>query len=461
MDFVASKELSGLIVIPVFEKKEAEALKKAEELTGAKTEFKAKKNEFLLLRGKKSVLLYGLGEKIELKNIRLMAASVVSTCEELKEKNATLVSMPEDCLKAFVEACLIYEYSFDKYKKRDEEKIAIEKIFLPNIGKEVSEAIIVAKAQNYTRSLANEPSSIATPEYVQHQAALLAKENDLKIKVLESSELRKLGLNGIAEVGSGSDHPPRLVILEYNPSGKKTVCLVGKGITFDTGGLQIKPGRYMHGMKYDKTGACVVLGTIKAVSELKLDVHVVALMALAENGVSDRAYKPGDIIKIGEKTIEILHTDAEGRLVLADALTYSKNYKPDEVIDLATLTGAILVCLGSEAAGVFSNDSKLEKDLIQAGEETGERLWPFPMWDEYSEKMKGTISDLKNISGWSPDDPDSILAACFLKEFVPEKTKWAHLDIAGVDNTDGKGFYKEGNTGFGVRLLTEYLKKQV
>ena len=359
-------------------------------------------------------------------------------------------------------------YSFDKYKKKEpkSEKKKLEKvIFFVADKKEEKNAVdgvrvgkIVAEATNFSRAIANEPPNVATPEYVASQAKKVADEHRLKITVFDRKEIQKRGMHALLAVNSGSDKEPRFVVMEYWGGGnEKPFAVVGKGITFDSGGISIKPANDMDKMKFDKAGACAVIGIMKSAAELKLEVNLVGVMALTENVLGRGGYKPGDIIQQKQKSIEVLNTDAEGRVILSDALTYAiDEYQPQAVMDIATLTGACVVALGDIAAGLFSNDDKLAEKLYEAGRESGEWVWRLPVWKEYDEKNKSEVADLKNI-GEAGGVAGAITAACFLKAFVGE-TKWAHFDIAGTGwNTKPKPYMGLGGTGAGVRVIIEFL----
>ena len=292
------------------------------------------------------------------------------------------------------------------------------------------------------------------------QAKALAKTHKLRLRVFEKAELQKMGMNAFLSVSAGSVQPPKLIVLEWHPANASdTVAVVGKGITFDSGGISLKPANDMDKMKFDKSGACAVLGIMRAASELKLPVHVVGVIAATENLPSGSASKPGDLVKAySGKTIEILNTDAEGRLILADAIAYAeKHYRPSAIIDMATLTGACVIALGDCASGLLSNNDELAERLRVAGDYSGERVWRLPLWDDYGEKIKSDFADVKNTGDGTSG---TITAAMFLKNFVGENTPWAHLDIAGTAwVTKQKGAFNLGSTGVGVRLITHVLKK--
>ncbi len=326
---------------------------------------------------------------------------------------------------------------------------------------QVRDAETLAAAVNYTRRLAHQPANIINPATLATEVRALARRAKLKCAVLTADQLRRLGMNGMLAVGQGARYPACLIQLEYRgvPRSRARTVLVGKAITFDTGGYSLKPRGSMEGMKFDKCGGATVLGVLKAAADLKLKCNLAGLVATAENAVSARAYRPDDILKMmSGKTVEVTNTDAEGRLVLADALWYAqKKLKPTALIDVATLTGGAGAALGTAAAAVMSNDDSLAGDLGEAGRRTHERLWRLPMWDDYRELLKSTEADIKNSSG--KRDAHCIMGGMFLKEFIQEGVPWAHLDIAAVSNDEnGQSPGGKGATGFGVRLLVELLR---
>jgi leucyl aminopeptidase len=323
---------------------------------------------------------------------------------------------------------------------------------LPAGERGLAEGRAIGAGVALTKNLGNTPPNVCTPTWLAEQAQQLARQHGLKVKVLERDEMEQLGMGSFMAVAQGSRQPPKLIVLEYlhGPKGEKPVALVGKGITFDSGGISIKPSDKMDEMKFDMCGGASVLGTFKAVAELKLPVNLVGVVPACENMPGGLAVKPGDIVRsMAGITIEILNTDAEGRLILCDALTYvEKNYQPAYCIDVATLTGAIVVALGGLPTGLFSNTAPLARALLDAGEETGDRAWQMPLWDEYGAMLKSEHADIANISGGR--EAGAITAASFLHRFA-KKMKWAHLDIAA---TAWKG---KRATGRPVPLLTQYL----
>ena len=315
----------------------------------------------------------------------------------------------------------------------------------------------IADGMMTTKQLGNLPGNICTPTYMAKAAQTIKRgQGKLSLQILDEREMKKLGMGALLSVSAGSAQPAKLISLQYRGGtrGSKPVVLVGKGITFDTGGISLKPPASMDEMKFDMCGAATVLGTMQAISHMQLPLNVVGLVACAENMPGSKATKPGDVVtSMSGQTIEILNTDAEGRLVLCDALTYAKRYDPDVVIDMATLTGAVLVALGQETSGLMSNSDKLSEDLYQAGQATGDRTWRLPIWEEYQSLLDSNFADIGNIGGrWA----GTITAACFLARFTKEY-KWAHLDIAGVSWYQGKN---KGATGRPVPMLTEYLMRR-
>jgi leucyl aminopeptidase len=311
----------------------------------------------------------------------------------------------------------------------------------------------IGQGMHLARDLGNLPGNICTPGYLAEQARALGKTHGLKVEVLEKKDMEALGMGSLLSVAKGSDEPPKLIVLHYKGGAKKDkpVALVGKGITFDSGGISLKPGADMDEMKYDMSGAASVLGTLKAVAELKLPINVVGVIPSSENLPSGRASKPGDIVtSMSGQTIEILNTDAEGRLILCDALTYTERFDPAAVVDIATLTGACVIALGNVTSGLLANDDALADELLAAGQAVGDRAWRLPLFEEYQEQLKSNFADMANIGG---RPAGTITAACFLSRYT-EKYPWAHLDIAGTAWKSGK---EKGSTGRPVPLLVHFL----
>jgi leucyl aminopeptidase len=317
--------------------------------------------------------------------------------------------------------------------------------------------LALSHGMDLTRDLGNLPSNVCTPKYLADRAIELEREfPNVKVKVLERKEIEELGMGSFLSVTAGTDEPPRFIILEYEQAARKQkpFVLVGKGITFDTGGISLKPSLDMDQMKFDMCGAASVLGTFRAIAELQAKINLVGLIPACENMPSGRATKPGDIVKtMSGQTVEVLNTDAEGRLILADALTYAERYEPEAVVDVATLTGAMVIALGHVACGVFSNNDALARALLAAGDDAYDRAWQLPLWDDYQEGLNSNFADFANIAGRAGG---SITAACFLSRFT-KKYDWAHLDIAGVAWKEGK---EKGATGRPVPLLATWLLAQ-
>jgi leucyl aminopeptidase len=351
-------------------------------------------------------------------------------------------------------------YRCDQLKSEPAEALALRKILLGCAGKPgsaaqaaLSQAAAIAHGMKLAKDLGNLPGNICTPTYLAGQAKSLAKEHRIKATILEEKDMSKLGMHSLLSVTRGSRQPAKLIIMEYHRGNKKQkpIVLVGKGITFDSGGISLKPGADMDEMKYDMCGAASVLGTMHAITEMGLKLNVIAVIPSCENMPDGAASKPGDIVKsMSGQTIEILNTDAEGRLILCDALTFSKKFNPDTVIDVATLTGACVIALGHVATGLYSNEDKLAKELLDAGEFAYDRAWQMPLWEDYQEQLDSNFADMQNIGGRAGG---SITAACFLSRFTKDY-RWAHLDIAGTAWKSGK---EKGATGRPVPLLSQYL----
>jgi leucyl aminopeptidase len=364
---------------------------------------------------------------------------------------------------ALAEGLLLGSFTFEKYKSNTKQSTCRVHLLAQKVTKtlraEVERATIISEAVNLSREWAHEPPNIINPVSLANRVKKLAAEAGLKYRVVDDKQLEKMGAGAIVAVGKGSATPARLIVLEYPGKTKaKPVVLVGKSITFDTGGYSIKTGEGMVGMKYDKSGGMTVIASMVAAARLRLKKPLVGIIAAAENMISGSAYRPNDIVKaLNGKTIEIISADAEGRLVLCDALGYAqKNYHPRAIVDLATLTGGVVVALGSTRAGIMANNGALAEALAESGEKTYERLWRLPLDDEYFELIKGDDSDMKNSGARKAH---AIIGGIFLKQFVSDDIPWAHIDIAGVADTDKDLPYcPKGATGFGVRLLMDYLR---
>lgn len=353
-------------------------------------------------------------------------------------------------------------YRFDRLKSKPEEtRQSLRKLTFCIGGRTESvaaetalaEGLAIAEGMKLAKDLGNLPGNICTPTYLANEAKKLAKTHRLAIQVLDRSNMEKLGMNTLLSVARGSREPPKFIILRHSggAAGMKPIVLVGKGITFDSGGISLKPGAEMDEMKYDMSGAASVMGTLKAAAMMKLPLNVIGVIPASENLPDGAASKPGDIVtSMSGQTVEILNTDAEGRLVLCDALTYVERFDPECVIDVATLTGACVISLGHVASGLLANNDKLARELLDAGQKACDRAWQLPLWDDYQEQLKSNFADMANIGGRAAG---SITAACFLARFT-EKYTWAHLDIAGTAWRSGK---EKGSTGRPVPLLTHFL----
>jgi len=353
-------------------------------------------------------------------------------------------------------------YRFDRLKsKKDEVRRPLRKLtFCVSRRNELSVAeealtqgLAIASGVELAKDLGNLPGNICTPGYLAEQARQLGEAFGLSADVLERDDMEKLGMNTLLSVARGSHEPPKFIVLRYlgTRDSAKPVVLIGKGITFDSGGISLKPGPEMDEMKFDMCGAATVLGTLKAAARMKLPLNIVGIVPSTENMPGGKATKPGDIItSMSGQTVEILNTDAEGRLILCDALTYAERFEPDCVVDVATLTGACVIALGHVATGLLANDDSLARELLDAGQEAHDRAWQLPLWDDYQEQLKSNFADMANIGGRAAG---SITAACFLARFA-EKHKWAHLDIAGTAWKSGKD---KGATGRPVPLLSHFL----
>ncbi|HRG19832.1 MAG TPA: leucyl aminopeptidase family protein [Saprospiraceae bacterium] len=365
-----------------------------------------------------------------------------------------------------LEVCMIgllmsgYQLKSIKKDKQDSEIKAID-IYAPQVfaKKILQKAVSIAKACFSAMDLVNMPSNYKTPLYLSEYVKSAGQAHGFDVKVIKGAALQKTRLHALHEVGKGSENEPAFIIMEYKAVKKPVakIGLVGKGITFDTGGISLKNPTNMHYMKSDMAGAAAVIGVMQAAAELKLPIHLIGIVPAAENAVGSKAYRPGDIIQsYSGKTIEVIDTDAEGRLVLADGLSYiTKNFSPDYLIDLATLTGSCIATLGYTAAGLFTQNEELAAELYQSGRITGEKNWRLPLWDDYKSQMQSDMADIKNLS--SLPIAGAITAAKFLEAFTENHTAWAHLDIAGVSFTDSEYLKSRSATAYGVRLLTHWI----
>lgn len=416
------------------------------------------------------ILLIGLGKANEFKDKQFIdavrntfAALHKSNCKDAALYFTELAVIGRDIhwkIKQIVLLAAESIYRADGLKSKPADKALLRKLLLGSIDKPgnaaqttLLQASAVAHGMRLAKDLGNLPGNICTPGYLADQANKLAETHKLKATILEEKDMEKLGMHSLLSVTRGSRQPAKLITLEYRGGDKKQkpVVLVGKGLTFDSGGISLKPGAEMDEMKYDMCGAASVLGTMQAIAEMSLKLNVVAVIPSSENMPDGAASRPGDIVKsMAGITIEILNTDAEGRLILCDALTYAARFEPDTVIDIATLTGACVIALGGVASGLFSNQDELARELAAAGDYSNDKAWQMPLWDEYQPQLDSNFADMQNIGGRAAG---SITAACFLSRFTKDY-RWAHLDIAGTAWKSGKD---KGSTGRPVPLLTQYL----
>lgn len=432
------------------------------------------------------IALLGLGEKVTLDDWRKAAVSLSSRAVDMKIGKiavdcsgiAALAAVTGQSVStlaaAFVEGCFAGSYRFDRLKSGkldkkeagekskgiDELLLSVEESAFEESEKGVAEGEILGSCQKMVRDMVNLPGNYLHATDIAEAAAESGKKYGYDVTVFDKKEIEALGMGGLLAVNKGSHHPPTFTILDYKPKGevKAVVALVGKGVTFDSGGISIKPSENMGEMKSDMAGAASVLGAVEAAARLRLPLHLIGLIPATDNMPSGTAQQPGDVITTYSGiTVEVGNTDAEGRLILADALSYGKEkYKPDVIIDVATLTGACIVALGYAVAGFFSNDDKLADAIYQAGQQSGEKVWRLPLWDLYAEQIKSDVADVNNTGGRGAG---TITAAKFLEKFIDGHKNWAHIDIAGPSFASKSAGKVNGGTGFGVSLLVEVLKK--
>ncbi|MBA4141718.1 MAG: leucyl aminopeptidase [Nitrosospira sp.] len=482
-----AKQRSGCVVVGVFEPRKltaaAEALDKVAGgyLTAIlrSGDMEGKAGSALMLHKVpdtlcERILLVGLGKERELadKGYRDAVRATFKTLHETGAGDAMLfltevpVKNRDTAWKVAQITIVAMEsiYRFDRLKSKVErDQPRLRKVILGTVDtrraelaaseEALQQGLGIAEGMNLAKDLGNLAPNICTPTYLAQQATEIARIYNLKAIVLEQKEMEKLGMGALLAVARGSSQPAKLIVLEYwgRTKKEKPVVLVGKGITFDTGGISLKPAADMDEMKYDMCGAASVLGTLTAIAKMALPVNVVGIIPTTENMPGGNATKPGDVItSMSGQTIEVLNTDAEGRLILCDALTYAERYEPETVIDIATLTGACVIALGHIASGLLSNEDELAEELLHAAEQSADPAWRLPLWDEYQEQLKSNFADMANIGGRAAG---TITAACFLSRFT-KKYRWAHLDIAGTAWKSGK---EKGGTGRPVPLLTQFL----
>ena len=454
-------------------------------------DFKGDAGEVVVLYGESGksaasrIALLGLGEAKLLDDWRKAAVSLAAKTVDMKIEKVAVDCSGIEALAAstgqgvatlaaaFVEGCFTGSYRFDRLKSGKLDKkgsggkskgiaellLRVEADACEECEKGVAEGKIVGSAQKMARDLVNLPGNYLQAKDLAEAAAESGKKYGYDVTVFHKKEIETLGMGGLLAVNKGSDHPPTFIILDYKPKGKAkaVVALVGKGVTFDSGGISLKPSENMGEMKSDMSGAASVLGAVEVAARLGLPLHLIGLIPATDNMPSGTAQQPGDVITTYSGiTVEVGNTDAEGRLILADALSYGKEkYKPDVIIDVATLTGACIVALGYAVAGFFSNNEKLAEEIYQAGQQSGEKVWRLPLWDLYDEQIKSDVADVNKTGGRGAG---TITAAKFLEKFIDGHKNWAHIDIAGPSFSP-KGAKVNGGTGFGVSLLVEVLKK--
>ena len=430
----------------------------------------------------KRLLLGGLGKSKEttLEKLRNIYAAAAKKFNSMKLK-AVGFELPDltllkgilnnsiyDIVQAICEGVFLTQYSLKKHAEKDTFVHFEEIVFFtdsPKFVREINEALKNSKintdAELLARELGNEPSNFLTPARFAEVVKKSSSKSNYSVTIFDEKKIRQINMGGVVGVSQGSANPPRFLILQYfgNSKSEKPIVLVGKGVTFDAGGISLKPAQGMEAMKSDMCGAAAVVGAFEAAAKLKIKMNLIGLIPLVENLPSGTAIKPGDVIRsYSGKTIEVANTDAEGRLILADALDYAANYKPKAVIDIATLTGAAVITFGHLIAGLMGTDPVLIKKIFHAGEKTGERVWELPLYDEYDKLMNSDIADIKNIGPTRV--AGTILGGIFLKKFTKDKYSWAHLDIAGTafDNPEPAEYSIKQATGFGVRLFVELLR---
>jgi leucyl aminopeptidase len=444
-------------------------------------EFEGRLNQAVLLHtsGKaaaKRVLLVGLGKKKDARvdHVRQAMGTAVKRVRQAGATSFVTGLHGEDLSKttavelaqALVEGAILGAYQFTEYlseKKAADKRVARLTLLaadarqLADLKEGARRGTAAAEAAMFVRDLCNHPSNVMTPTRVAAEAKKIGRERGVRVKVLERAQVERLGMGSFLGVARGSHEPPKFIILEYTGARRaaKPVVIVGKTITFDTGGISLKPAENMEQMKADMTGGAEVLATVRAAARLRLPIHLVGILPATENMPGGRAIKPGDILKsLSGKTIEVQNTDAEGRLILADGLSYAARLKPDVVIDIATLTGACVVALGQFAIGMFGNNEDLKRAVRDSGLKAGERVWEMPLWDDYFEQLKSDVADMRNIGGRGGG---MITAALFLSKFIGDHP-WVHLDIASTDWSERERAYiPKGPTGIGTRLLIQYL----
>ena len=480
------------LAVAVFkgEKASGGILKDLDKLTGAQISSVIKSEEFTgdageveILRFSPSgkvkanrLLLIGVGEKgdYEAANVAVLSGTATRVLRKRNAKSFALLPRLEgdasDTAKCAMQGVVTSQFELDKYKTKDKNDKAITNFVLcvegaksADLKNGLQRGEIIGDSMNFTCDRANEPPNVLTPTEMAKRSQKMAKEAGLKCTILDEAQMTKLGMGSLMSVSIGSEQPAKLIVLKYTPAkntGKKNdmLALVGKGITFDTGGISIKPAEHMDAMKYDMSGGATVIGTMRAIGMLKPTVPVLGVVAAVENMPDGKASRPSDIVTaMTGKTIEILNTDAEGRLILADAVAYAERQGATRIVDMATLTGAVIIALGDINTGIMGNDQEFVDEIIECGKNAGENFWQLPIGKEYSKGIKSDIADIKNIG--PARKAGTIIGAVFIQEFI-DKAKWAHLDIAGTAWADDtKAHQAKGPTAVAVRTLLKLVEK--
>ena len=478
------------VVVFKDEKASSDVLKELDDLTGGHIsavlkaeEFKGESGETSLLRitpkGKvkaSRLLLVGAGDRTEYQaaDVSIAAGTATRFLRKCNVKSIAFLPRYEgsalSAAQHAVQGAVTCQFELDKYKTKEKNDKAVTKFVVcvegakpADLKNGVARGEAVGDSMNFTRELANEPPNILTPTEMAIRAQQMSKETGLKCEVLDEAKMQKLGMGSLMSVSIGSEQPAKLIVMRYTPAkstGPKgeLLALVGKGITFDTGGISLKPGEGMDAMKYDMSGGATVIGAMRAVALLKPSIPVLGIVAAVENMPDGKASRPSDVVTaMNGKTIEILNTDAEGRLILADAVAFAEQQGATRIVDMATLTGAVIVALGDQNTGIMGNDQELVDEIIECGKQAGENFWQLPLSKEYSKQIKSDIADIKNIG--PRGKAGTIMGAVFIQEFV-DKAKWAHLDIAGTAWNDGvRPHQAKGPTGVAVRTLVNLIER--
>jgi leucyl aminopeptidase len=478
------------VVVFKGEKASSNTLKELDKLTGGaiaavfkSEDFTGEKGQTALLRfapkGRvraRSVMLLGVGEQSDYSVADVSIAAGTATRYLRTRNHKGFAFLPRaggnaaDVAQAAAQGFVTSQFELDKYKTKDKKEKSVNRLVVcvdgasqADLERGLRRGKVIGDSMNFTRDLANEPPNILTPTEMANRAQRMAKETGLKCEILDEAKMEKLGMGSLLSVSKGSEQPAKLIVLRYTPqknTGKKgeLLALVGKGITFDTGGISLKPGEGMDAMKYDMSGGATVLGTMRAIAMLKPTIPVLGIVAAVENMPDGRASRPSDVVTASNgKTIEILNTDAEGRLILADAVAYAEKQGADRIVDMATLTGAVIIALGDQNTGIMGNDQQLVDQIISLGKETGEGFWQLPVSKEYSKQIKSDIADIKNIG--PRGKAGTIMGAVFIQEFI-DKAKWAHLDIAGTAwNDAARPHQAKGPTGVAIRTLVSLVER--